>query len=416
MHCGRRKGYYMGKLRDFLQELPQDERDNVLAPKVVAVKGIFQLAEQDEWPEPEEIRQTTLEPVEPIPPEIIPVWFREWLSDVAYRMQVPLDFVAVGALVAVSSVIGAGCAIRPLAKDNWSEVPNLWGAVVARPSSKKSPALSEVMKPIARLEAAAKELYEAESQLAAAEQEAYKAQKAALASAMAGAAKNSKKVIKSMDDLKWEYAALEEPTVPVRRRYKTNDSTVEKIGELLNQNLRGLLYFRDELVGMLASWEREDRQGDRAFYLECWNGKQPYDTDRIGRGNVFVKNCCLSILGGIQPSKLLAYLIQNTSSLQNDGMVQRFQLLVYPDEVKTWELVDEYQNREALKAVYTIFDRLASMKFTQYGAIQEEDDDRPYFRFNEEAQQIFYEWYRELELTFRVRVENTKVCLENTAN
>jgi hypothetical protein len=74
------------------------------------------------------------------------------------------------------------------------------------------------------------------------------------------------------------------PDTPVLRRYKTNDSTVEKLGELLRDNPAGLLVQRDELVDLLASWEREDRQGDRAFFLEAWNGDQSFDTDRIGRG------------------------------------------------------------------------------------------------------------------------------------
>jgi hypothetical protein len=34
------------------------------------------------------------------------------------------------------------------------------------------------------------------------------------------------------------------------RRYKTNDSTVEKLGELLRENPVGLLILRDELVGV----------------------------------------------------------------------------------------------------------------------------------------------------------------------
>ena len=38
---------------------------------------------------------------------------------------------------------------------------------------------------------------------------------------------------------------------PARRRYLTNDSTVEKLGELLNQNPNGVLCYRDELTGLL---------------------------------------------------------------------------------------------------------------------------------------------------------------------
>ena len=39
-----------------------------------------------------------------------------------------------------------------------------------------------------------------------------------------------------------------EAVAPLRRRYIVNDTTVEKLGELLNRNPRGLLLFRDELT------------------------------------------------------------------------------------------------------------------------------------------------------------------------
>ncbi len=85
-----------------------------------------------------------------------------------------------------------------------------------------------------------------------------------------------------------------------------------------------------------------EREPDRAFFLEAWNGCGGVTSDRIGRGTVHVDNLCVSLLGGIQPAKLLAYLYQAASELENDGLIQRVQLLVYPDEPATWQLVDEY--------------------------------------------------------------------------
>ena len=126
------------------------------------------------------------------------------------------------------------------------------------------------------------------------------------------------------------------PEAPTLRRYKTNDSTVEKLGELLRENPAGLLVLRDELVGLIATWEREGREGERAFFLEAWNGNQSFDTDRIGRGHISIPNLCASIFGGIQPDKLMVYLEQAAHALANDGMLQRFQVLVYPDP-RRWE-------------------------------------------------------------------------------
>jgi hypothetical protein len=149
------------------------------------------------------------------------------------------------------------------------------------------------------------------------------------------------------------------PSCPILRRYKTNDSTVEKLGELLRENPAGLLILRDELVGLIASWEREGREGDRAFFLEGWNGNQSFDTDRIGRGHISIPNVCMSIFGGIQPDKLVGYLEQATHTLANDGMLQRFQVLVYPDP-RPWEWRDRSPNRILREKAFAVFEALRS--------------------------------------------------------
>src|SRR5262249_34854389 len=130
---------------------------------------------------------------------------------------------------------------------------------------------------------------------------------------------------------------------PTERRYIVNDSTVEKIGEILNQNPRGLLLFRDEITGFLRTLDREGHESDRAFYLEAWDGRGSYVYDRIGRGTIHIKSVTLSILGGIQPGPLSLYLRQTISGgTSDDGLMQRFQLLVFPDVSKEWKNVDRW--------------------------------------------------------------------------
>src|ERR671918_1471371 len=86
-----------------------------------------------------------------------------------------------------------------------------------------------------------------------------------------------------LEDLSEKFKAHQEqaPQEPRARRYRTNDVTIEKLGELLQHNERGMLVLRDELVGLLASWDREGREGERAFFLEAWNGNNSFETDRI---------------------------------------------------------------------------------------------------------------------------------------
>ncbi len=131
------------------------------------------------------------------------------------------------------------------------------------------------------------------------------------------------------------------PSEPVRRRYIVNDSTVEKLGEILNQNPNGVLAHRDELIGWLKSLEKDGQEAARAFYLEAWDGKQRFTYDRIGRGTVDIEATTVSIIGTIQPGPLRSYLrAAVTDSEGADGLMQRFQLAVYPDISKRWVNVD----------------------------------------------------------------------------
>jgi len=300
----------------------------------------------DDWRDPTPV-QHSLRPVEALPLSIIPEPFQAWIEDISHRMQCPFDFVATAAIVMVGSVIGAGCGVKPKRLDDWLVIPNLWGGAVGRPSVLlKSPAIEQALSPLTKLEIKAKENYESESGMYEAELAGYKAQKDSLQSDMKKACNNKGDSTK-FEDAKASMKAIEKPEEPIWKRYKSNDATIEKMAVLLSENQRGILINRDELVGLLASWDREDKQQDRAFYLEAWNGYGSYTSDRIGRGTTYTENLCVSIYGGIQPAKLLKYLQQATNGYQNDGLVQRLQLLVYPDEPKVWNLVDQFPNHKA---------------------------------------------------------------------
>jgi hypothetical protein len=104
---------------------------------------------------------------------------------------------------------------------------------------------------------------------------------------------------------------------------------------------------------------------------------------------------CVSVFGTSQPDKLIRYLSGAMQS-NHDGLLQRFQLLIYPDDIK-WELVDNQPNQQAGTRVLVIIKSLASMDFSKYGAAISYDDGRGFFRFDETAQTLFYEWLIKLE-------------------
>jgi hypothetical protein len=95
-------------------------------------------AEGPRWPAVMPIT-STLPPVEPFIPELLPAAVRDYVLDVADRQQAPPDFAAVTALCGLAAVIGNRIRVRPKQNDDWEVVPNLWGAIIGRPSAMKSP-------------------------------------------------------------------------------------------------------------------------------------------------------------------------------------------------------------------------------------------------------------------------------------
>ncbi len=368
-----------------------------------------------EWEKPSEI-ETKTPAVHALSNELIPEPFKDWLADVSHRMQTPPDFPTVSALVIAGSMIGAGCSIKPKARDGWEVIPNVWGACIGRPSVVlKSPSMKEPMQLLERLQAEYGERFEADKAGAEFDAMANGAMvddvKAKLKAVAKGKGKDG--VVKGDDlqKLKADYMELTENAEPepTRRLFKTNETSVQSMTLLQNENERGILVFRDELTALLVKWDREDGADERAYFLEAWNGNGSYTDFKIGRGLTDAKNICISLLGGIQPDKLKRYLYQAMQG-NNDGLMQRLQLAVWPDEPTRWQNVDTYPNKEAKQRAFDILAKLADMDFTQYGATQSEYDDRPYFRFTDAGQAVFNTWLEELQTVKIKHEENPLMC------
>ncbi len=94
--------------------------------------------------------------VEPFEYDLLPDDLAPWVKDIADRIQCPVDFIAVTTMIGLASVLGRKAAIHPKQHDDWLVVPNLWGALIGRPSTMKSPAMAEGLRPLKRLAAASR--------------------------------------------------------------------------------------------------------------------------------------------------------------------------------------------------------------------------------------------------------------------
>ena len=340
-----------------------------------------------EW-EPRQDLPPRLPPVPTMPPEMLPDALRPWLVDAAALSCVPLEQFAVLAVAALSGLLGRSVKIKPERLQGWAVVPNLWAAIVGRPGSMKSMILDTALEPLQRLERRAAEDHAAQLLDVEIERESLLAEAAALKKQ---AAKSGGFDREALRDLKQR----EKDNVAVAKRYVTQNVTYEKLGELIQENPRGLTFTRDELGSWINDLTREERAEPLGFFLTAWNGEGAYAFERIGRGTVRADNPCVSVIGGIQPGPLSAFMARSRAGSAGDsGLLQRFQLMVWPDSPGGWVR----QNREASSA-----DRARAFAvFETLDALYQDGSERPLrMSFSDEAQPIWEEWRDTLENRLR---------------
>ena len=362
-------------------------------------------------PKPKPI-SLTLPSVKTLTSAMMPKLLWDYASNCAERLSVPIEYVLMPLIVSFGSVIGTKLSIYPKMYDNWEVVPNFYGAIVGNPSSKKSPSLTEGLKPISYLEALAEKKHDSDKLEHDTQKElnkhmtkATEKQLSDLAKKMAIQTDDDAEI--SQDDLKAKAQELAEAKhsdelIPEMKRYSTNDGTIESIGELENKHKNGMLIIRDELTAWFASLDGDANSQNKSFYLEGFNGLGNFKVDRVGRGHIPISSHCLSVIGGIQPDKLEYYLSKTMKGLGNDGLIQRFQLMVYPDPLPNSKERDLPPDKQSRDDIYNLFETIDSMQlgdFMRYGASPVDDyHKRPYYRFTNDAFQVFMNWYDELKI------------------
>jgi hypothetical protein len=344
-----------------------------------------------DWPAPLPIT-SSLPSVEAFTPQLLPGAIRRYVVDVADRQQSPPDFAAVAAICGLAAVLGNKVRIRPKQHDDWEVVPTQWGAIIGRPSTMKSPSLTSALGPLYALQDDMRRQWESAHAEAALDDAIAKIDAdAALKEAKKLAAKGNREAARQLLS---QAGGRDENETPAPRLV-VNDSSVEKLGELLNENPNGLLLVRDEITGFLARIESEEFQSERAFYLEAYNGDGRFTYDRIGRGTVEIDHCTVSMIGGIQPSRLAPIIRGAISGLNNDGLVQRLQLAVWPNDIGSWSWIDRLPDAGAREAYTDAFRRLHDLR------LPPTFDDYAVLHFSLSAQAMFQEWMTEIQTEAR---------------
>lgn len=287
------------------------------------------------WPDPIDLPERP--PMPTLTADMLPRALAPWLIDIARQCSVPLEYVAVPAMVGLGSIVGRNLTVAPDAGSDYSKPPNLWGAIVGSPGSRKSSALSAALAPVYEL---VKSATQSEENL-----RVVMATDKIIAENDLARAKRSN----SRDEIADALRRIDGATVR-EKTYITADCTQEKLGMLCVDNPRGVMIVRDELSGWISQFARAGREGEEEFFLAAWNGTTPHSFHRVVRGHTACIPC-VSVIGGIQPGRILGLVDTHT----DNGFLQRFTMLAWPDRDIALDVRHVTPDRRALRDAMDIY-------------------------------------------------------------
>jgi Protein of unknown function (DUF3987) len=221
------------------------------------------------------------------PLDVLPPVARDFVAAQSVVVGCDPSALAMAVLAAFSGALDHRFSLKMLRNGQWWERPRLWVLLVSDPSGKKTPIINAATKPLEQHERHLRDRAEA--------------------------------------DWKQHLESGGDPKAERRKppRFVVFDSTIEKLGDILSRTPRGLLVKRDEFSGWIGGMEKYSHSArgigaDRGFWLQAFDGG-PFTVDRISRGELYIQNLSVSLIGGIQPARLA-----EIQGLTSDGLLQRF--------------------------------------------------------------------------------------------
>ncbi len=230
------------------------------------------------------------------PVDIFPDWIREFIEEHKRIKGFPEQYTAAGVLAALS----LACGNNRYIEEPFISKAALWIALVGRPGANKTHPLNAALAPFKEIDEKLFNEYEPKKR-------AY--------------------------DKAPEKSKPDEPTL---KQLTVNDTTMEALTRVLQNNPDGVLLHKDELAG----WVKEmDRYRNGGGDMQNWNSIFSLQQIRVNRAsgkNLFVSDPYVSIAGTIQPS-ILKNLNSDGEMIAN-GFLDRM-LFVFPEvEKKVWKI------------------------------------------------------------------------------
>lgn len=302
-----------------------------------------------------------------IPIEIFPKKYRQTIQAAARAFGVPNEVPATALLALTSACIGR--TRRIVVKESWGEHPNLYLGLVARSGVGKSPCCKVFFKTVRRLEKQWHDRWQADVAKYEAVLEAQKKFKG-----------------EGRDNVG---SPLQKPAL---RQLILDDATIESVANAFTDNPRGLLWYRDELFGLLADMDKYagEKGGTRSRLLSAYDS-EPWKTNRISARAAYIPHACLSIFGTIQPA-LLGKIF--SSSDQDSGFLARF-LFAFAEPEAPPQWVDEAFDHNQQQAIDDLTEALLKLEMV----VNENGEERPVsLEISPEGKDKYKKWFNDIGL------------------
>lgn len=282
--------------------------------------------------------------VEKLDVSVLPRQLAARIADICERAGAEQTLAFTPLMISVAAVTGSKIGVYPKANDPDFFVPlHLWGLLNAASGEMKSPVLKQTTEPLRKLDKKLRTESEEKIHL--------HMEKMERVQAMLDKAKKGGKS-EELETLQVQLRELKKQMPPLLQLI-VNDITIEKLGIVLHDN-KSVVSMHDEIMVLFKKMTKLGNEGMRETLLSLADGDFEINTQRISRESVAVEGG-VSLLGGVQPDKLLKFI----KSSEDDGLNQRIQLLFMPPRVPTkYRPVDRPANVAAEQAMEDIINKM----------------------------------------------------------
>lgn len=229
-----------------------------------------------------EIQEEDDDPQRPsFPIEVFPSDIQNLILQFNATLNYSCDYLSIAIMSSFAVLNGNKFKLK--VKNEWIAPTIFWFAVVGEPGVNKTHPIKSIIKPISKVDSKSKEIYD---------------------NLLKGLSEDEKK---------------DPNKKPKFKQIVVNDYTLEALHGIHDVNKRGLLLYRDELIGFLKDMNKYRKGSDEQFWLESFNNNS-YIVNRVTKDPLMIEFTNINIIGTIQPEQLSPLIKEHSGN----GLTDRF--------------------------------------------------------------------------------------------